>query len=52
MFTGLITPFFYLFKTGGLELKFLTLVIYFYGINRPIVMFQFYFKKYFYQEKN
>ena len=52
MFTGLITPFFYLFKTGGLELKFLTLVIYFYGINRPIVMFQFYFQKIFLSRKN
>ena len=51
MFTGLITPFFYLFKTGGLELKFLTLVIYFYGINRPIVMFQFYFQKIFLSRK-
>ena len=47
MFTGLITPFFSLFETSGLELKFLTLVIYFYGINRPIVMFQFYFQKIF-----
>ena len=51
MFTGLITPFFYLCKTGGLELKFLTVVIYFYGINRPIVMFQFYLKKIFLSRK-
>ena len=45
MFTGFLTPFFYLFEIGGLEINFLSLVIYFYGINRPIVMFQFYFQK-------
>ena len=52
MFTGLITPFFYLFKTGGLELKFLTLRQFdFCGINGPIVMFQFYFQKIFLSRK-
>jgi len=51
MFTGFFTPFLYLFEFGGLEINFLSLVIYFYGINRPIVMFQFYFQKIFLASK-
>ena len=51
MFTGFFTPFLYLFEFGGLEINFLSLVIYFYGINRPIVMFQFYFQKIFLSRK-
>ena len=44
MFIGFLSPIFYYFDVGGIEREILILIICFYGINRPFVMFQFYFQ--------